>query len=167
MNHQELVEKHMNQVNKIAWSFSRTTGISFEDLQSEGMVTLCHCVGKFAPERGCKLSTLVHISVQRALIGYVGKERANVAPIDEEQPELECKNADHAGRFEFLDILAGLGKTAKIIADIILSGPAEVLDIATDATPCKIRMAIKEHLKDSGFNNNQIDFGINQIKSIL
>lgn len=163
MNH-ELIAKHTNQVNKLAWSFVKTTGHSFDDLQAEGLATLCECVGKFDPEKGCKLSTLVEISVRNSLISYIGKRKRHQPT---ESVVLECNHSNHTGRFEFLDTLSSLGEAAKTIADIIFSGPSEVLGIAEDSSSCKIRTAIKRHMKEGGFNKQQIDFGINQIKSII
>lgn len=164
MNHHELIVKHTNQVNRLAWSFVKTTGHSFDDLQAEGLATLCECVGKFDPEKGCKLSTLVEISIRNSLISYIGRRKKHQPT---ESVVLECNNSDHARRFEFLDTLSSLGESAKVIAEIILSGPSEVLEIAEDSSPCKIRAAIKTHLKDIGFNKRQIEFGIGQIKSVI
>lgn len=164
MNRHELIEKHTNQVNKLAWSFVKTTGHTFDDLQAEGMATLCECVNKFDPEKGCQLSTLVQISVRNSLISYIGMRKKHQPT---ESVVLECNYSDHVRRFEFLDTLSSLGDVAKTIIDIILSGPSKVLGIAEDSSPCKIRAAIKPYLKDIGFNKRQIEFGISQIKSII
>lgn len=164
MSNHDLIEQHVNQVNRMAWSFVKTTGLSFEDLQAEGMATFCECVNKFDPEKGCKLSTLVEISVRNSLISYIGMRKKHQPT---ESVVLECNYSDHARRFEFLDTLSSLGDAAKTIVDIILSGPSEVLGIAEDSSPCKIRAAIKPYLKEIGFNKRQIEFGIGQIKSII
>lgn len=56
-------------VAKIAMRY-RTSGLPMEDLMSEGNVGLLHAIGKFDPQRGCRLSTYAVWWIHAAISDY-------------------------------------------------------------------------------------------------
>jgi len=159
-----LTGKHIAQSNAMAYSFYRTTGISLDELRSVASLALCEAANKFDPRRSLCLSTLVHHTVRNNLIKFVGHSRKHV-PIS---PENEAADFVEPSRVvEFADCLGKLGKEAGEMVKIILSGPAEILDIAIDASPCKIRKALREYMVWLGYSKDEVAFGMNEIKSIL
>ena len=102
--------------------------------------------------------------------------------IAEKRAEVEFIPATSIG---FMDTLKSLGNEAKQILGIIFAAPGEVLNIASDCSPfqilfpapddildtidndsvCHARMAIKKYMKEIGFSQDEIRYGINEIKS--
>jgi len=160
----ELIEKHLGQVNKMAWSFAKTTGAEFDELKSEGTLALIRAIRNWDPDKGIQLSTLVQIVVRNQMISYLAikKKHSPVEPVD-----VTCRHASGVQRYEFLDTLASMGNEAKEIMKIVFEAPCEVLGIALDSSPCTVRVAIKNFLFEMGFTRKEINHGINEIKSVL
>lgn len=160
----ELIEKHINQVNKMAWSFAKSTGVDFDDLKSEGTLALIRAIRRYDPDRELHLSTLVQIAVRNAMISYLSHSRKHTPT---EAVDVTCRHSSGVQRYEFLDTLSKLGDEAKEVAKIIFEAPCEVLGIAADSSPCTVRVAIKNFLFDMGFTRKEINHGINEIKNAL
>ena len=178
----KLVKKHINQVNKLAWSFSKTTGQDFDDLKSEGTVALINAIRTFDVEKGYQLSTLIHISASNAMTNYCIRQKHS--PAVDEPMDVKSKYACPVRRFEFMDSLKALGEEAKMIVQAIFSSPGEVLNIVADESPfkvlfdapaevleallndspCKVRVAIKEYMLGLGFTKEEIRLGIREIR---
>lgn len=158
----ELIEKHINQVNKMAWSFAKSTGAEFDDLKSEGTLALIRAIRKYDPDKGICLSTLVQIAVRNAMISFIAlrNKHTPTEPVD-----VICRHVSDHQRYEFLDTLAKLGDEAKEVMKIVFEAPCEVLGIAADSSPCTVRVAIKNFLWEKGFARKEINRGINEIKS--
>ena len=164
MNKEELVNKYINIVNKMAYSFCKTTGHDFEDLRSEGLVGLLRAINKFDESRGNQMSTLIHVSVKNQMINYIKKHQP-VSSVD--FFDIECHHMPGQQRLEFLDSLNNLGVEAKQMARIIFLAPTTILGIAKDSSPCSVRKALKQKMKDLGYTRKQIENGINELKSVL
>ena len=182
INQNELIEKHIGQVNKLAWHFAKTTGKDFDDFKSEGIIGMIRAIKKFDESKGYELSTLIHISAKNAMVTYYKKQLNTGMELPE---DMESKQPSKIRRFEFMDTLKSLGNEAKQILGIIFAAPGEVLNIASDCSPfqvlfpapaeilntidndsvCHARMAIKKYMKEIGFSQDEIRYGINEIRS--
>lgn len=197
MTRDSLFEKHVNIVNKMAWSFSRTTGQNFEELKSEGVEALLRAIDNFDESKGNKLCTVVTTYSLTAMRVFVKKQFKHSPVMFKEEISrfydhtvISSDKVDHAPsannyfatskqavqsqavqsqakRYEFMNELESLGGEAKTIASILLNSPAEVLGIALDSSACSIRVAIKKHMKELGFTNKSILLGISEIKALV
>ena len=178
----ELIAKHINQVNKMAWSYSKTTSMDFDDLKSEGTLAMIRAIRSFDETKGTQLSTLIHISANNAMASYCKKQKHT--PTVDEPMDVKSKYVCQVRRFEFIDMLSSLGNEAKQICKIIFAAPGEVLNIASDdsplrvlfeapaevleiiadESPCKARIIIKEYMWDLGFTKEEIRLGIREIQ---
>lgn len=158
---------HIKQANAIAWSFSRTTGISFEELKGEAELALCIAADKFDPSLTLCLTTLVHRCVTNNLVTFCKKfKNHKPAVADETKMGADCSR-EPAATTEFFDSLNHLGEEAKEIVNIILSGPSEILDVAIDATPCKIRIALKKYMLGKGTKLKAFQRGTKELKELF
>ena len=164
MNRDELVNQYINIVNKMAYSFCKTTGHEFEDLRSEGIVGMLQAINKFDESRGTKLSTVIYASCRNSMINYVKK--ANKVTSFEFY-DIECHHAPGQNQVEFLNSLNGLGIEARQMAKMILLAPTTILRIARNSSPRSVKSALKQRMKDLGYSQQDIDFGIKELKSIL
>lgn len=182
MTTNQLIEKHINQINKLAWSFAKTTGQDFDDLKSVGTLAMIKAIKSFDDQKGTQLSTLVHISATNAMASYCKKQTKT--PVVDEPMEVKSKYVCQTRRHEFLDTLASLGNEAKQICKIIFASPGEVLNIAVDESsfrilfeapgevldaiqnesPCKARIMIKQYMADLGYTKDEIKLGIREIQ---
>lgn len=161
----QLVEKYINIVNKMAYSFCKTTGHDFEDLRSEGICGMLRAINRFDESLGTQLSTVIHISAKNAMINYIERLGKNGSTV--EFFDVECRHLSGQQRLEFLDSLNHLGIEARQIARIIFLAPTAVLGIAKDSSPTRVRNALKQKMRDLGYTKKQIELGIAEIKSVL
>ena len=157
-----LATKHINQAHSLAWSFCRTTGIDFEELKSEALLALCIAVDNYDPSRG-KLSTCVHHYVTRALCDFVKDQRENVC----EEYEEMAKSINTENTAVFRHLMNNLGEEARLIADIIFSGPAEIMRIAADTSYYSIKGKIKEFLASKGIKKIRIDEAFEELRNLF
>ena len=157
-----LATKHINQAHSLAWSFCRTTGIDFEELKSEALLALCIAVDNYDPSRG-KLSTCVHHYVTRALCDFVKDQRENVC----EEYEEMAKSINTENTAVFRHLMNNLGEEARLIADIIFSGPAEIMGIAADTSYYSIKGKIKEFLVGKGIKKCRIDEAFEELRNLF
>lgn len=146
-----LTGKHMDQANKMAWDYHKKTGVDFNELQGVAFLALCEAANSFKVENGNQLSTYVYHCIKNAILTFLGKSFAN-SPAE----EIEIPATLTPARIvEFKDSLINLGHEAGIIAEIILNAPSELLEIGSEATPKKIRKAIREFLVDFGVSTKK------------
>jgi len=136
----QLVEKHISQVNKLAWSFAKTTGHEFDDLKSEGTIAMLRAIKKFNPDHGCELSTLIHTTCRNAMIQYLKDQGKKFPDMNEEVDVADHRPNGHQ-RYEFLESLSSLGTEAKQVLRIIFESPKEMTNITAGKPlngPCGI-----------------------------
>jgi len=158
-----LAAKHINQAHSLAWSFCRTTGIDFEELKSEALLALCIAVDNYDPSRG-KLSTCVHHYVTRALCDFAQTHKEN--NVCEEYEEI-AKSINTENTAIFRHLISNLGEEAKMVADIIFSGPAEIMRIAADTSYYSIKGKIKEFLASKGIKKIRIDEAFEELRNLF
>jgi RNA polymerase sigma-B factor len=74
----QLVQRNLNLVYKVAHRFSKATGVELDDLIQEGSLGLCRAVEQFNPSTGYKFSSYAMPHIRGAMLHYV---RDKVRPI--------------------------------------------------------------------------------------
>ena len=66
------IESNLNLVHKLAWKYSRTSGVDLVDLVAEGYHALCYADSKYDDGRNqAKFSTYAYTAIQSRLINLV------------------------------------------------------------------------------------------------
>lgn len=119
------MDKYYNQVRKIAWNFSRTTRLDFDELYGEAVFAFVKKIEKFDKTRGVKPSTFIHMIVTNALIDYC--RRFNIKVVDDydiENALITSLTPYHSYRVKCL--YTDLPKDCRFIIHLVLNQPEKV-----------------------------------------
>ena len=149
--------KNINLIRKIAWSFSNTTGIDYEDLFSEAAVSYYEALNDYDKDKG-KLSVWCWLRMKNNLINYIQKEYNEQSidieenlPVYTQQPDL------------FFELLDEFDKKANYIVNKILDNPHKYLANA----PKLARGILRDELRNEGWKWVDIWNTFRNIKIIL
>jgi len=143
--------EHLGLIQKIAWSFHLTTGLSFEDLVSEGIVAYQTGLEDYDPKKGA-ITTFMWNHISNKLKEYIKKERKFVegrVPVD----EIDIP-ADSVPLFERLT------PEAQEIAKIALSHSRQYVA----APRASVYESITKILQRKGWQDRKIDKGFYDIQ---
>ncbi len=156
-----LYHHHRNMIYKIAWSFHKTTGIDFKELESESNWLFVRAAGKWDGRRKkAKFSTYLYRVLTNGLIRFVNKW-GKFHPPEEviESYEILIKGCDKETR-----ILSKLSDEGKEVAQMLLNIPSETLEIIS---PRKIRGDLRRELRFQGWSFPLINKTISEIREVL
>ena len=149
--------KNINLIRKIAWSFSNTTGIDYEDLFSEAAVSYYEALNDYDKDKG-KLSVWCWLRMKNNLINYIQKEYNEQSidieenlPVYTQQPDL------------FFELLDEFDKKANYIVNKILDNPHKYLANA----PKLARGILRDELRNEGWKWVDIWNTFRNIKIVL
>lgn len=126
---------HLNLLRKISWSFNHTTGIDYEELYSEALLSYCVAQQKYEKKYNVPFHKYLSMVVNRALINFVTKaNKAKYMPDDFTAP-ISILNS-----IPFFEIYEALTEDCKVVVDMILEDPHEYLG-------CPAKMARGEIVK--------------------
>jgi DNA-directed RNA polymerase specialized sigma24 family protein len=80
------MEKYLNLIRKITWSFHKTTGLDWDDLFSEAVESYFRAMEHYDAEKS-GITTFVSIYITHSLVNYIKKQKEINEPmtsIDEE-----------------------------------------------------------------------------------
>ena len=158
----------LGQARAIAWSFHKTTGLPYDELQGEAILNLCLAVKNYDPSKNANPNTYSRCFITNHTISYIQKE-AKIKNTSTEQvlSTIHKSSTDPARTIEFRDSVNKLSNEAKIAAHIILNGPTEIMEIAADSSHCKVRVRLKEYLKEIGMTQKVILSVFNELKELF
>jgi DNA-directed RNA polymerase specialized sigma subunit len=151
--------KDLGLIQKIAYSFHAATGLEISDLIQEGAYAYLKASKKYNPEKA-KFSTYIWNCISLHLINYIHSVNPNVkkgislVSIDSVQYD---KNFLPRYLFE------SLNKDAQIVAEIVLSHPAQFYRL----TQTEAKKLIFHILKNTGWETYRIHFAMDSIKLAL
>ena len=149
--------KNINLIRKIAWSFTNSTGIDFEDLFSEAVVSYYEALNNYDESKG-KLSVWCWMHMKNSLINFIRKE-GNETIIDMEDYHSSCAQQPDI----FFEIIDELDEKAKYVTNKILDNPYKYL-----TNPPKIaRGIIRDELRNEGWKWVDIWNTFRNIKGVL
>ena len=153
------MEKHINLIKKLAWSFHRSTGIEFDDLFQEAYLAYDYALKTYDPKKG-KITTYMWWCIVAQLKRYIYK-----------QEEYKCKKYQEGVilsidetvdiPFDNIPFWESLTEEAYEIANIILQGPKPYLE-TSDKT--KIDKRIIEVMSNKGWKLWKIYRGLHELK---
>ena len=149
--------ENINLIRKIAWSFTSTTGIDFEDLFSEAVVSYYEALNDYNASKG-KLSVWCWLRMKNNLINYI-KQEMNETIIDiEENPPTYVQQPNL-----FFELLGEFDDKANHIIKKILDNPHKYL-----SNPPKLaRGIIRDELRKEGWKWVDIWDSFRSIKTVL
>ena len=74
------MEKYINLIRKIAWSFHKTTGIDWDDLFSEAVEGYFNAMKHYDPKKA-KITTFITIYMTNHLLNYIKKQKEINLPL--------------------------------------------------------------------------------------
>ena len=135
-----MYEDHVNLIRRIAWRFAMLSGIDVEELISEGHLIFMRCIERWDGRR--LFSTFLYRCLENGFRTFCFK---NDRPRDEEVIILD-RAMNPREHLSFKELIASLSDEAKHVAGLLLSGPAEALEILGTEPPKMIRGAIQRYL---------------------
>lgn len=161
----DLFASHVNMVRERAWAFAKTTRIDWEELYSEASLLFVRAATNYREGGDASFSHFAYVVITNGLTNYCAKIRETPREIDPDEL------VSHHGEWnpwivaKVRDILEHLGPEATVIADIILSAPAEILHLVGWDTPTNVRSKIVTHLrKTRGWSPRRIRRGFEEIR---
>jgi len=137
---------YMQIVRRIAWNFHATTGIAFEDLFGEALVSFYSAKESYKPNRGTKFTTWAYMVTQHKMIDFCKKWKLRTAyNIEDLKEEPSITDVSPFILLEFI----GMRKDALYVAKMILENPVR-FDVKTS------KALITEELLKRGWKYQRI-----------
>lgn len=114
-------KEYEKMIQRIAWSFYRTTGIEFNELYSEANLSYCKALEKYDDTKST-LITFLYTCIKNDLIDFCKRE------LKEKEKKNNFKN--HIDRTSVNTNIIELTKEAKEVLKIILEAPADTIKIS-------------------------------------
>lgn len=162
-------EQFEHELDRVVASFVRRYGGDIEEAQSEALVQFMEALVRWTPKRGSferwlkyrvrmELLELKRLAARRAV-------RVPPSGIDPDSVPVILPE------FDVHDFLSGLSPdAAMILRMILLDEPLALrMEIAErgEPSPKNIRLAVRKHLRDLGWDTDRIDTTFNEIKCAL
>ena len=154
----------MKLIQKIAWSFHRTTGLPVDDLIGEASLAYAINLQDYDPERA-KLSTFMYPRIRSHLINYckaqVQHKHDNLLDdLEDNRAEADTVTASQEDRTLFKSALKNGSEEVKYLAWMIFQSPGEFLGYGG-------RGKVKDKLREHGWTWSQIWKAFGEIKDLL
>jgi DNA-directed RNA polymerase specialized sigma24 family protein len=141
----EVFNQHQNLINKLSWSYHRSTGVEFEEIKNQARFLFFKAYKKYDSTKKIKFITYLYTVLKNDLHKFCIKYARTVC-VDQEILEQEPTNLDPSILTGFkIDVLEGLSDDAKEIIDLVLKDHKTV-DFRQSHT--QIRLSIKSFLKE-------------------
>ena len=149
--------KDENLIKKIAGSFSRTTGMEFDDLFQEAYIAYAKAMDSHNPSKG-KLSTHVWHCIHAHLKNYINENEKQTGFC----VSMESRNINHTDDTQQTPFWEKLNQEAIEITNIIISAPRQFMDEPIK----KIEEKITHILLSKGWRIKKIKHGLQNLSSI-
>lgn len=154
----------MKLIQKIAWSFHKTTGLPVDDLIGEASLAYTMNIPDYNPEQA-KLSTFMYTRIRCHLIDYCKDQQRHqhdplLDDLGDNRVEIDSTSASQEDRTLFKSALKESSDEVKYLAWMIFQSPAEFLG-------CGGRGRVKDRLRNEGWTWSQIWRSFAEIKDLL
>ena len=161
--------KLIGLVKARARSFSNTTGIPYNDLESEAMLAYVHATRSYNASKGASRSTWVYVCVTNALTTYCKTEqirRFHEVGMDD-LPEMITWD-ETLDKLIFQERMDRLSTDAQEIVRLILHAPEEVVGLLAEKTPGAIRSRLRYHMQNTlGWGWHRTWTVTNELKTLV
>jgi hypothetical protein len=152
--------EHIDLIRKIAWSFHRTTGLEWEDLFQQAVLTVIEYQKDYDPERGCMTNWITQVANSGLMI-YIKRQGVSLGGSVSPSEEINWLNPE--SDLICQESFARMSEEAKAICRIVLHAPGEFLSLG----PKRSRGMLTSLLRKEGWKWKEIWRGMNDIKSFL
>ena len=154
----------MGLIQKIAWSFHKTTGLPIDELIAEGSLAYAEHLSNYNPEIA-KITTFMYPRIRCHLIDYCQEQfKWDFEPLsdclDTGIVEEDTVTASQENRTAFKDAIQNSSEEVKYLAWMIFRSPTEFLGHAR-------RGKVKDKLRKRGWTWNQIWRTFAEVKNLL
>ena len=161
-------QMELNIVRKVVWSYTRSTGLDFDELCSEAYIAYLETAPSYDPSKGKKTTFIWN--VVRNHINSLLKAKKE-ALVDEEAIDMMVEERDELDPEQVVlaeenwrELFESLSPDAKMICLLVVNDGEVYLD--TDK-PRESRGIIARELKARGWSENKIWATFREIKQIL
>jgi DNA-directed RNA polymerase specialized sigma24 family protein len=151
------MNKHVNLLRKLAWSFHATTNLEYIDLFSEACLAYCEALPKVDTTQASEV-TWIYQCVKNRLLTYTEREKRKHSYVDLEYANAMISSPSYL--FEFTDQFQGDDKT---IISIVLEDPR----FFAMMTPKEARGKVASALKERGWTQRRVWKAIKSFKENL
>ncbi len=154
----------MKLIQKIAWSFHKTTGLPIDDLIGEASLAYAENLPAFDPEKA-KITTYMYNRIRCHLIDYCKDQRKKqhgnlLDDLEDGRVEADTVTASQEDRTLFKAALKDGSEEVKYLAWMIFQSPGEFLGYGG-------RGRVKDKLREHGWTWSQIWKAFGEIKDLL
>jgi len=161
-----MITDDLNLIRKIAWSYTRSTGMEFEELLSEACLAYLEAEPKYNPQRGQK-STFMYHTITNRLNNITQKEQRRnskeSSTDDWENFNLQMLSPEDklTAKERWREILGKLSPEAKLICELV-----KELNLPTEK-PKHCKTVIKTALKKAGWSGYKIQKTFHELKEVF
>lgn len=169
MNTEEHYKKYELMINKISWTFVKSTGLPFEDFKSEGNMIYMESINKFDKNKDCEFSTYLYSRLITKLKNIHRKKRQGINAFIIKNREV-ARNRPVVIHPETLTInklmFKSLSENTKEIINIVFNAPNDLIEMLPKKT---ISMhQLRQYLtKKKGWTQSRCNTSFKEIKLFL
>jgi hypothetical protein len=151
-------------IHKLVWEATRRYGLPRDDVLEAAHWGFVQAYHSFTPGLGYAFDTWMGFKIDKRIKDLL-RQRATARKFEPVDPELIPQK--EVKKFDVEDWLEKLGEDARLTAGLVLSPPMDVLatlaQIGTQ-TPADWRLAVREFLRDVGWNHDRMMKAFTEIK---
>jgi len=146
-----------NLINRLAWSFSNTSGAAFDELQSEATLLYLEAAESYDESKGAAFTTYAYRFIQNRLINFLKRESRST--------HLLLDDLYEKGSYQtpFFEIVECLSDKAKYVAKMVLQDYNKY----AGRTAWQARGDIGRDLKKQGWKDFHIACVMKELKTIF
>ena len=170
MENKEIItyKNYEKMVNKLAYSWNKTTQIDIETLKAEANVIFVECLNIYNPDKG-RFSTLLYLKICNRFKNLIIKRNAPkrnridfefleaIYPSDNYNPEKRCI---------FKNLISNMSKEAKELITIVLDAPADLVEMLP-LPRLNVHQLTKYMVKSKGWKSATMLKAVNEIKNTI
>lgn len=151
-------EVPLNLIRSIAWAFSKTSKISWDELFSEACLAYCKSLASYNPTKGASPTTWAHIWIKSELINFCKKETRT-----QSIPNIDWLDVvEDTPSYEFFKNHEDLSEDCRFIVEMVLASPQRYAK-----SPRKAMSLVKQDLKVEGWGWRRIFQGVADLQKEL
>jgi RNA polymerase sigma factor (sigma-70 family) len=140
-------------IRKIAWSFSTSTGLEFDDLFQEASLAYLEALKTYDPDKGRITTHLWHCTHNR-LKNYIKEQ--------EKEKVLSIEDVEIGKTVNNIPFWEELNREAQEIAEVVLDSPKDFLNVPAD----EAQIQLTKIMLQKGWNWIKICSGIKNLRAI-
>ena len=152
--------ENMRLVQKVAWSFHKSTGLPVDELVSEAALAYAECLPIYDPKKA-QLSTHAYTHMRNHLCSWSRLQKKQIPTSDiDDLDEKDICSCSGQNRTIFKDCLQNSSKEIQFVANMIFESPAEFLGVGGKGR-------IKDELRKTGWTWDMIWNTFAEVKNLL